>query len=113
MKQSIQDYRQLSQAKLRLCVKDPTIQPGSPQRLEIYKGLGSAAKYLGFYDISNDLVNKWISIDITATLKEWLQSSGKLLSISSILLSMPYGLVKEVVLEICVKISLIQFKSPK
>ncbi|KAF4076711.1 hypothetical protein AMELA_G00218200 [Ameiurus melas] len=75
IKKSIQDYRQLSQAMLRLRVKDTTIQTSLWQRLEIYKGLGSAAKYLGFYDINNDLLNKWISVDVTATLKEWLQSS--------------------------------------
>lgn len=75
IKKSIQDYRQLSQAMLRLRVKDTTIQSSIWQRLEIYKGLGSAAKYLGFYDINNDLLNKWISVDVTATLKEWLQSS--------------------------------------
>lgn len=88
MKKSIQNHRLLSQAKLRLRVKDTTIQRGLPQRLEIYKGLNSAAQYLGFYDISNDLLNKWISIDVTATVKEWLQSSGALFCI---LLNM-YGL---------------------
>lgn len=77
MKQSIKDYKLLTQAKLRLRVKDPAIQSGMSQRLEIYKGLGSSAEYLDFYDISNDLLNKWISIDITDTVKEWLQSSGK------------------------------------
>ncbi|KAB5535561.1 hypothetical protein PHYPO_G00119090 [Pangasianodon hypophthalmus] len=75
MKLSIQNYWMLSQAKLRLRVKDPTMQSGLPQRLEIYKVQGNASEYLGFYDISNDLQNKWISIDVTATLKEWLQSS--------------------------------------
>ncbi|MCJ8744892.1 hypothetical protein PDJAM_G00123810 [Pangasius djambal] len=75
MKQSIQNYRMLSQAKLRLRVKDPSMQSGLPQRLEIYKVQGNASEYLGFYDISNDLKDKWISIDVTATLKEWLQTS--------------------------------------
>lgn len=75
MRQSIPDYRLLTQAKLRLRVKDPVIQSGLTQRLEIYKGLGEAAEYLGFYAISNELLNKWISIDVTATVKEWLQSS--------------------------------------
>lgn len=75
MRQNIPDYRLLTQAKLRLRVKDPVIQSGLTQRLEIYKGLGGAAEYLGFYAISNDLLNKWISFDVTATLKEWLQSS--------------------------------------
>lgn len=82
MKASIQNYLLLSQAKLRLRVKDPTIQRGLPQRLEIFKGLNSAAQYLGYYDISNDLINKWISIDVTATVKEWLQSDGKSFHIS-------------------------------
>ncbi|MCI4390645.1 hypothetical protein PGIGA_G00124980 [Pangasianodon gigas] len=75
MKLSIQNYWMLSQAKLRLRVKDPTMQSGLPQRLEIYKVQGNASEYLGFYDISNEMQNKWISIDVTATLKEWLQSS--------------------------------------
>ncbi|KAK2868796.1 hypothetical protein Q7C36_000667 [Tachysurus vachellii] len=73
MKQNIKNYELLTQAKLRLRLKDMSIKRGLSQRLEIYKGLGSSAKYLGFHDISNDLQNKWISIDITATLKEWLQ----------------------------------------
>ncbi|KAK3534023.1 hypothetical protein QTP86_000646 [Hemibagrus guttatus] len=75
MKQSIKNYKLLTQAKLRLRVKDPAIQRGMTQRLEIYKILGSSAEYLDFYDISNDLLDKWISIDITDTVKEWLQSS--------------------------------------
>ncbi|KAF5898510.1 transforming growth factor beta-1-like, partial [Clarias magur] len=73
IKQNIPDYRLLSQAMLRLRVKDPSIQNGSPQRLEIYKGVGNAAKYLDFHEITNDLNNKWISFNVTATIKEWLQ----------------------------------------
>ncbi|KAI5093003.1 transforming growth factor, beta 1a precursor [Silurus meridionalis] len=76
MKQSIKDYRLLSQAKLRLRVISIANQNGIPQRLEIYKGTGTSAQYLGFYDVSNEFLNKWISFDVTATLKEWLQSSG-------------------------------------
>ncbi|KAF7692723.1 transforming growth factor, beta 1a [Silurus meridionalis] len=75
MKQSIKDYRLLSQAKLRLRVISIANQNGIPQRLEIYKGTGTSAQYLGFYDVSNEFLNKWISFDVTATLKEWLQSS--------------------------------------
>lgn len=77
MKQNIKNYKLLTQAKLRLRLKDMSIQSGLSQRLEIYKGLGSSAKYLGFHDISHDLQYKWISFDITATLKDWLQSPGK------------------------------------
>ncbi|KAI5626376.1 transforming growth factor, beta 1a precursor, partial [Silurus asotus] len=77
MKQSIKDYRLLSQAKLRLRVISIANQNGIPQRLEIYKGTGTSAQYLGFYDVSNEFLNKWISFDVTATLKEWLQSSER------------------------------------
>ncbi|XP_062843676.1 transforming growth factor, beta 1a [Trichomycterus rosablanca] len=74
MKQSIKNPKLLSQAELRLRVKRPSIPMNSEQRLELYKGLGNKAQYLGFHAISNILADRWISFDVTATLKEWLQS---------------------------------------
>ncbi|XP_026886447.2 transforming growth factor, beta 1a [Electrophorus electricus] len=72
--QSIADHRLLTQAELRLRIKSPTIQPNSEQRLELYQGLGDQAQYLGFHIISNDLADRWLSFDVTETLKAWLQS---------------------------------------
>ncbi|XP_036412034.1 transforming growth factor, beta 1a [Colossoma macropomum] len=76
MKKDIVDYRLLSTAELRLRIKNPTIAPGSEERLELYRGSGGQEHYLGFHIISNDLANRWISFDVTATLKSWLQSQG-------------------------------------
>ncbi|XP_076837214.1 transforming growth factor, beta 1a [Brachyhypopomus gauderio] len=72
--ESITDHRLLTQAELRLKIKSPNIPSNTEQRLELYQGLGEQAQYLGFHMISNDLADRWISFDVTATLRDWLQS---------------------------------------
>ncbi|XP_072524777.1 transforming growth factor, beta 1a [Salminus brasiliensis] len=76
MRNSIADYRLLSKAELRLRIKSPTIAPGSEQRLELYQGQGGQEHYLDYHIISNELDDRWISFDVTATLRSWLQSQG-------------------------------------
>ncbi|XP_051733538.1 transforming growth factor beta-1 proprotein isoform X1 [Ctenopharyngodon idella] len=60
----------LSQAELRMRIKDPHIT--SEQRLELYRDTGDKARYLNSRFISNQMTGKWISFDVTLTLKDWL-----------------------------------------
>ncbi|KAK9962589.1 hypothetical protein ABG768_007946 [Culter alburnus] len=73
MRQSIPDYRLLSQAELRLRIKNPTMD--QEQRLELYRGVGDQARYLGTRFVSKDWSNRWLSFDVKQTMTEWLQSS--------------------------------------
>ncbi|MCJ8740866.1 hypothetical protein PDJAM_G00063900 [Pangasius djambal] len=66
--------RMVSQAELRLLIRDPRIAPGSVQRLELYHGAGDKAQYLNSRLITNELNSKWISFDVTQTVKTWLQN---------------------------------------
>lgn len=47
------------------------------QRVELYQGQGPSARYLVSRFISNSLKDKWLSIDVTEPLQQWLQGSGK------------------------------------
>ncbi|XP_067084809.1 transforming growth factor beta-1 proprotein-like isoform X2 [Osmerus mordax] len=67
----------LSQAELRLLIKNPTMPPGAEQRLELYRGRGKKSRYLGSRFVSNVSANHWLSFDVTQTLSEWLQGPGK------------------------------------
>ncbi|TRY83977.1 hypothetical protein DNTS_006296 [Danionella cerebrum] len=73
MKRSIPDYRLLSQAELRLRIKNPTMD--QEQRLELYHGMGDQARYLGTRFVTKDLSNRWLSFDVKQTMIEWLQGS--------------------------------------
>ncbi|KAK3523955.1 hypothetical protein QTP70_016762 [Hemibagrus guttatus] len=66
--------RMVSQAELRLLIKDPRLAPGNEERLELYHGAGDKARYLNSQSITNDLNGKWISFDVTQTVKNWLQN---------------------------------------
>ncbi|KAL0173605.1 hypothetical protein M9458_029573, partial [Cirrhinus mrigala] len=78
MKQSIPDYRLLSQAELRLRIKNPTMD--QEQRLELYRGTGDQARYLDTRFVSKDLANRWLSFDVKQTIIEWLQGSGEVMA---------------------------------
>ncbi|XP_026860129.1 transforming growth factor beta-1 proprotein isoform X2 [Electrophorus electricus] len=67
----------ISQAELRLLIRETTIAPGTDQRLELYQGAGDNARYLNSHFITNELNGKWISFDVTHTLKDWLQKPEK------------------------------------
>ncbi|XP_051965631.1 transforming growth factor, beta 1a [Xyrauchen texanus] len=73
MRQSIPDYRLLSQAELRLRIKTPTMD--QEQRVELYHGVGDQTRYLSTRFVSKDLANRWLSFDVKHTITEWLQSS--------------------------------------
>lgn len=77
MRLSIPDHRLLSQAELRLRIKNPTMD--QEQRLELYHGVGDQARYLGTRFVSKDLANRWLSFDVKETITEWLQSSGEVM----------------------------------
>lgn len=71
--------RMVSQAELRLLIRNPSIPLASEQRLELYQGVGDEARYLNSHTITNKFKDKWISFDVTQTVKNWLLSSGELI----------------------------------
>ncbi|XP_067231908.1 transforming growth factor beta-1 proprotein [Chanodichthys erythropterus] len=64
----------LSQAELRMRIKETKIIK-SEQRLELYQDTGDKARYLNSRFITNQMLGKWISFDVTSTLKDWLQKT--------------------------------------
>ncbi|KAF7651946.1 hypothetical protein LDENG_00103510 [Lucifuga dentata] len=73
LRESVGDYRLLTSAELRMLIKNPTIF--SEQRVELYQGLGTSARYLASRFITNRWKDKWLSFDVTETLQEWLKGS--------------------------------------
>ncbi|XP_062391870.1 transforming growth factor beta-1 proprotein [Sardina pilchardus] len=63
----------LSRAELRLQIKSPLMPNGTEQRLELYRGTGQQSRYLGSRFVSRDLADRWLSFDVTQTLRDWLQ----------------------------------------
>lgn len=76
IRQSVGDYHLLTSAELRMLIKETVIP--SEQRVELYHGLGSSARYLASRFITNQWKDKWLSFDVTEPLKEWLQGTGKI-----------------------------------
>ncbi|CAK6957881.1 transforming growth factor%2C beta 1a [Scomber scombrus] len=70
---SVGDYRLLTSAELRMLIKNTVIQ--SEQRVELYQGQGSKPLYLASRFITNELKDKWLSIDVTKTLQNWLKGT--------------------------------------
>lgn len=81
MKGVLGSDRMISQAELRLLIRDPKIPSGNEQRLELYHGAGDKARYLNSHFITNELNGKWISFDVTQIVKNWLQNPGELILI--------------------------------
>ncbi|XP_041733839.1 transforming growth factor beta-1 proprotein [Coregonus clupeaformis] len=75
MRSSVGDYHLLSSAELRLLIKTTNIPAGREQRLELYRGLDNSRRYLGSRFVTNKLSDRWLSFDVTATLKEWLMGT--------------------------------------
>ncbi|XP_059382273.1 transforming growth factor beta-1 proprotein [Carassius carassius] len=63
----------VSQVELRMQIKDVSIDPGSEQRLELYQVTRNISRYLESRFISSQMSEKWLSFDVTQTLKDWLQ----------------------------------------
>ncbi|XP_060928814.1 transforming growth factor, beta 1a [Limanda limanda] len=74
IRQSVGDSRLLTSAELRLLIMKTWI--ADEQRVELYHGQGASAKYLASRFINKDLNNKWLSFDVTETLREWLKGTG-------------------------------------
>ncbi|XP_041660835.1 transforming growth factor, beta 1a [Cheilinus undulatus] len=73
IRESVGDYRLLTNAELRMLIKQTNI--ADEQRVELYKGVGSTARYLASRFITNQMNNKWLSFDVTETLQEWLKGT--------------------------------------
>lgn len=73
IRQSVGDYSLLTNAELRMLIKQTNI--ADEQRVELYKGLGSSARYIASRFVTNKLNNKWLSFDVTETLQEWLKGT--------------------------------------
>ncbi|XP_036936263.1 transforming growth factor, beta 1a isoform X4 [Acanthopagrus latus] len=70
---SIGDYRLLTTAELRILIKTTAILV--EQRVELYQGLGTSARYLASRFITNKWKDKWLSFDVTETLQKWLEGN--------------------------------------
>lgn len=66
----------LYQAEFRLRIKEPKMGD-SEQRLELYQVTGNKSRYLNSRFISLQTAGKWVSFDVTSTLKDWLQMSDE------------------------------------
>lgn len=75
IRQSVGKHHQLTSAELRIHIKETVIL--KEQRVELYYGLGSSARYLTTRFINNKMKDKWISFDVTEPLQKWLETSGK------------------------------------
>lgn len=73
IRRSVGDYRLLTSAELRMLIKQPTI--AVEQRVELYQGLGSSARYLASRFITNMMRDKWLSFDVTESLQDWLRGT--------------------------------------
>ena len=72
---SVGDSPLLTTAELRMLIKQTAIQ--SEQRVELYKGVGTSARYLASRFITNQMRDKWLSFDVTETLRKWLEDKGE------------------------------------
>lgn len=73
IRNSVGDPKLLTNAELRMLIKQPTIP--DEQRVELYSGVGKSARYLTFRFFSNNIKDKWVSFDVTKTVREWLGQS--------------------------------------
>ncbi|XP_029136121.1 transforming growth factor, beta 1a [Labrus bergylta] len=73
IRKSVGDYRLLTNAELRMLIKQTNI--ADEQRVELYNGLGTSARYLASRFVTNQLRDKWLSFDVTETLQEWLKGT--------------------------------------
>lgn len=74
MRQSVGDSHLLSSAELRMLIKQTTIP--DEQRVELYYGRDSSARYLATRFIDNQMKNKWLSFDVTEPVQNWLKGNG-------------------------------------
>lgn len=74
MRLSVGEFHLLTSAELRMLIKQTTIP--EEQRVELYYGLGSSARYLSTRFINNQMKNKWLSFDVTEPLQNWLKGNG-------------------------------------
>uniref|UniRef100_UPI0037E70104 transforming growth factor, beta 1a n=1 Tax=Semicossyphus pulcher TaxID=241346 RepID=UPI0037E70104 len=73
IRQSVGDYRLLTNAELRMLIKQTNIV--DEQRVELYWGVGTSARYLASRFITNKRKDKWLSFDVTETLQDWLKGT--------------------------------------
>ncbi|XP_073680242.1 transforming growth factor beta-1 proprotein [Garra rufa] len=66
-------HRTIYQVELRLRMTDSSIAHDSEERLELYQVTGNKSRYLESRFISRQMTGKWLSFDVTQTLKDWLQ----------------------------------------
>lgn len=74
MRQSVAEHHVLTSAELRMLIKQTNIP--DEQRVELYYGSGSSARYLATRFINNQMKNKWLSFDVTEPLQNWLKRNG-------------------------------------
>lgn len=77
MNQTLGSKSIIHQAELRLLVKKGATDPNVEHRLELYKVIGENTRYLDSLFFTKKLEQRWVSVDVTQTLKDWLQKSGE------------------------------------
>ncbi|XP_042269252.1 transforming growth factor, beta 1a [Thunnus maccoyii] len=70
---SVGDYRLLTNAELRMLIKQPKII--TEQRVELYQVANSSSRYLASRFIDNKWRDKWLSFEVTETLQDWLKGT--------------------------------------
>ncbi|XP_059187002.1 transforming growth factor, beta 1a [Centropristis striata] len=73
IRESVGDYRLLTSAELRMLIKNTRIK--DEQRVELYQGLGTPARYVASRFITNEFKDKWLTFDVTETLQTWLKGT--------------------------------------
>lgn len=76
IRQSVGDYHLLTSAELRMQIIKTNMD--SDQRVELYHGLGSSARYLVSRLIDNQSKGKWLSFDVTEPLRKWIEGNCKM-----------------------------------
>ncbi|XP_059398311.1 transforming growth factor beta-1 proprotein-like [Carassius carassius] len=61
----------ISQVELRMRIM--SFSGVTEQRLELYQGTGNKSRYLESRFISDQMASKWLTFDVTKTMKDWLQ----------------------------------------
>ncbi|XP_044210956.1 transforming growth factor, beta 1a [Thunnus albacares] len=70
---TVGDYRLLTNAELRMLIKNTVID--KEQRVELYQVANSSSRYLASRFIDNNWKDKWLSFEVTETLQDWLKGT--------------------------------------
>ncbi|KAJ7996701.1 hypothetical protein DPEC_G00239750 [Dallia pectoralis] len=67
---------EISQAEIRMLIRTKNLPEGKEQRLELYRIIGDKTRYVKSQFISKEWDNRWVSFDVTETVKDWFRVTG-------------------------------------